>query len=67
MKDFIFVVSILMLVVLLLAIVPIAFLWSINGLFGLGIPYEIKSIAAAWILLAVIRLATRVDIEAPRK
>lgn len=63
MKDFVFVVTILLLVVVLLAIAPLAFLWSVNSLFGAGIPYNFNSLIAAWVLLAVLRLVTRSEVK----
>lgn len=63
MKDFIFVVGILILVVVLLAITPIVFLWSVNTLFGLSIPYTLHSFLAAWALLFVIRVVTRTEVK----
>ena len=63
MKDLIFVIGILLLVVVLLAIMPLAFLWSINSLFGLSIPYTFHSFLAAWVLLFVIRVVTRTEVK----
>lgn len=63
MKDLILVVGILLLVVVLLAITPLAFLWSVNTLFGASIPYTTQSFLAAWVLLFVIRIVTRAEVK----
>lgn len=67
MKEFIFVVGVLLLVLVLLAVTPLAFIWSVNSLFGLSIPYTLHSFLAAWLLLGVIRLVTRNESEALRR
>lgn len=69
MRDLFLVVFILALVVVLLAVTPLAFLWSVNSLFGLSIPYSLKSVFAAWVLLFVVRIVarTQVDHEAFRR
>jgi hypothetical protein len=63
MKDLLFVVGIMALVVILLAVTPLAFLWSVNSLFGTSIPYTLYSFLAAWVLLTVIRIATRTEVK----
>jgi hypothetical protein len=63
MKDLLFVAGILLLVVVLLAVTPLAFLWSVNSLFGTGIPYSLHSFLAAWMLLTVIRIVTRTEVN----
>jgi hypothetical protein len=63
MKDLLFVVGMMLLVVVLLAVTPLAFLWSVNSLFGTGIPYNLHSFLAAWILLTVIRIVTRTEVK----
>lgn len=67
MKDFAYVFGILLLVVVLLAVMPFAFLWSLNTLFGLGVPYTLKYLFAAWLLLAVFKFVTRTDNETFRR
>lgn len=59
MKELFLAAFLVLAVILLLMVTPMAFLWSINSLFGLGIPYTIHSFLAAWVLLFVIRLVTR--------
>lgn len=59
MKELFLAAFLVLAIILLLMVTPMAFLWSINSLFGLGIPYTIHSFLAAWILLFVIRLVTR--------
>ena len=59
MKELFLVAFLVLAVILLLMVTPMAFIWSINSLFGLGIPYTIHSFLAAWVLLFVIRLVTR--------
>lgn len=39
--------------ILLFMVTPLAFIWSVNTLFSLGISYEIKNLIAAWLLLSV--------------
>lgn len=63
MKDIFIVVGFILLVIVLLAITPLAFLWSVNSLFGLTIPYTLHSFVAAWVLLSVIRLITRTEVK----
>ena len=63
MKETVQIVAILLLVLVLLAVMPVALVWSVNTLFGLSIPYNLKSIAAAWVLLFVIRVATRTEVN----
>jgi hypothetical protein len=63
MKDFIFVSGILVLTVILLLVLPVAFLWSVNSLFGTGIPYTFRHLLAAWVLLFVFRVATRTEVK----
>lgn len=65
MKELVIVLMFLILIVTLLAIAPLAFLWSVNSLFGLAIPYTLHSFLAAWVLLAVVRLVTRTEV--PKK
>lgn len=67
MRDFFFVLGILLLVVVLLAVTPLLFLWSVNSLFAAGIPYNFRHLFAAWVLLFVLRIVTRVDHEALRR
>lgn len=63
MKElFLFVLVFLALFVLLIAM-PFAFLWSVNALFGLSIPFDLRHLFAAWVLLFVIRIATRTDVD----
>lgn len=59
MKELFLAAFLVLAVILLLMVTPMAFLWSINSLFGLGIPYTLHSFLAAWVLLFVIRLVTR--------
>ena len=63
MKETVQIVAILLLVLVLLAVMPVALVWSVNTLFGLSIPYNLKSIVAAWVLLFVIRVATRTEVN----
>lgn len=63
MKDIAIVLGFLLLVVVLLAVTPLAFLWSVNSLFGLSIPYTLHSFLAAWVLLSVVRLVTRTEVK----
>ena len=67
MKNLLVVVGMLLLVWAILFITPLAFLWSVNTLFGLNIPYTSKYFLAAWLLLGVIRLVTRNENEALRR
>lgn len=59
MKELFLAAFLVLAVILLLMVTPMAFLWSVNSLFGLGIPYTLHSFLAAWVLLFVIRLVTR--------
>lgn len=59
MKELFLAAFLVLAVILLLMVTPMAFLWSVNSLFGLGIPYTFHSFLAAWVLLFVIRLVTR--------
>lgn len=61
MKEIIISALVLLSLLVLLAVTPLAFLWSVNSLFGLGIAYELKNVVAAWAFLFVIRLVTRTD------
>ena len=63
MKDISIVVLVLAATVALLLLAPFLLLWSVNTLFGSGIPYDAKHIVAAWVLLFVIRLATRAEVK----
>jgi len=63
MKDFLVVVGVLVLAAVLLALTPMVFLWSVNSLFGLSIPYNLRSFLAAWALLFVIRVVTRTEVN----
>lgn len=63
MKDLILVVGIFLLLGVLLLVTPLMFLWSVNSLFGLGIPYTLHSFLAAWVLLFVIRVVTRTEVK----
>jgi hypothetical protein len=63
MKDFSFVVMVLMATVALLLLAPFLLLWSVNTLFGSVIPYDARHLVAAWVLLFVIRLATRTEVK----
>jgi hypothetical protein len=67
MKDLLFVISIFLIVAILLAITPVAFIWGVNTLFGQSIPYDLKSIFAAWVLLFVVRIVTRTEVEKLKK
>lgn len=63
MKDLAIVLGFLLLVVVLLAVTPLAFIWSVNVLFGAGIPFGVRSFVAAWVLLSVVRLVTRTEVK----
>lgn len=65
MKELAIVLGVFLFLVVLIAVTPLAFLWSVNGLFGLSIPYTFHSFLAAWVLLAVIRLVTRNEAKRP--
>ena len=63
MQDIIFVLLVLVLGAILLVVTPVAFIWGVNTLFGQSIPYDLKSVFAAWVLLFVIRIVTRAEVE----
>lgn len=67
MKNLLIVVGMILLVWVILFITPLAFIWSVNTLFGLSIPYTSKYFLAAWLLLGVIRLVTRTERETLRR
>ena len=45
--------AVVALVVLLLAVGPLLVIWSVNTLFGLGIPYTFKT----WLAMGILGLA----------
>lgn len=67
MKEFVVVLFVAVMLLVLLSVTPLLFLWSVNSLFGLTIPYNFHSILAAWALLFVIRIVTRTEVETIRR
>lgn len=51
--------------ILLFMLTPLAFIWSVNTLFSLGIAYEIKNLIAAWLLLSVSKFVLQAQL--PKK
>lgn len=58
MKEFVLVLGVGILLLVLLSVTPLLFLWSVNSLFGLAIPYNFHSMLAALALLSVVRIVT---------
>ena len=54
MKTFSTVILVLLIVVLVLAIMPALLIWSLNTLFLLEIPFTIKTILAAFVLVLLV-------------
>lgn len=63
MKDLTLVVGVIMLTVFLLFATPMAFIWGVNTLFGLSIPYDLKHLFAAWVVLFATRIVTRTEVQ----
>lgn len=61
------VLGVAVLLLVLLSVMPLLFLWSVNSLFGLTIPYNLHSMLAAWALLFVLRIVTRTEVETLRR
>ena len=54
MKTSSTVILVLLIIVLVLAIMPALLIWSLNTLFLLQIPYTVKTILAAFVLIAIL-------------
>lgn len=59
MKETTLALLLVLAAVLILLVTPLAFIWSVNSLFGSGIPYTPNSFLAAWTLLLVIQVVLR--------
>jgi hypothetical protein len=53
------IIGLVALLLLVLAVLPIAFIYSLNTIFGLAVPLELKTWAAAAFLLLVIGLRSK--------
>lgn len=57
-KDATVLLPLLILSLLLVALWPLAVVWSINTLFGTSIPYNLSTWAATVVLVTIIRIST---------
>lgn len=65
MKELTFGTILIAIMILLFMLTPLAFIWSVNTLFSLGIAYEIKNLIAAWLLLSVSKFVLQAQL--PKK
>lgn len=65
MKELTFGTILIAIMILLFMLTPLAFIWSVNTLFSLGIAYEIKNLIAAWLLLSVSKFV--IHAQLPKK
>lgn len=65
MKELTFGTILIAIIILLFMLTPLAFIWSVNTLFSLGIAYEIKNLIAAWLLLSVSKFV--IHTQLPKK
>lgn len=63
MKELFLVVFVILALLVCLFVLPAAFLWSVNSLFATGIPFTFRHLLAAWVLLFVIRIVTRTEVD----
>ena len=63
MKELFLVVFVFLALLVCLLVLPAAFLWSVNSLFGTGIPYNFRHLLVAWVLLFVFRIVTRTEVD----
>lgn len=63
MKELFLVIFVVLALLVCLLVLPAAFLWSVNSLFATGIPYTFRHLFAAWVLLFVLRVVTRTEVD----